>query len=159
MAGWTICINCCTQHRNLLSHWLFSMTSGAAGCAPRIESAASQRESRACRIQEQSMSPSLMASSRFPAWVLGPHLFFSSPAVRSLRRDDPQRAWNFGFFTLLSIFRPSKKWLEFCLQKIGQKMQKSWIWGSPNPPKTDPKSFLNRGRQKVMIFHQNYWKF
>ena len=38
MAGWTICINCCTQHRNLLSHWLFSMTSGAAGCAPRLES-------------------------------------------------------------------------------------------------------------------------
>ena len=36
MAGWTISINCCTQHRNLLSHWLFSMTSGAAGCAQRI---------------------------------------------------------------------------------------------------------------------------
>ena len=122
------------------------------GMRAALKSAASQRESRACRSARQSRAPSLMASSRFPAWVLGPHLFFSSPGVRSLRRAGPQRASKYCFFNFWSIFTPSKKWLEFYLEKIGPKMQKSWIWGSPNPPKTDPKSFLNWGRQKMMIF-------
>ena len=129
------------------------LIAGPAECAQRWNPPPPNGRAGRAKSFDSHWATSLMASSRFPAWDLGPHLFFSSPGVRSLRRAGPQRAWKYCFFAIWSIFRPSKKWLEFWLEKIGPKMQKSWIWGSPNPPKTDPKSFLNRDRQKVMIFH------
>ena len=37
-------------------------------------------------------------------------------------------------------------------------MRKSWILGSPNPPKISQKSVLNRPCQKVVIFDKKYGK-
>ena len=82
---------------------------------------------------------SLMASSRFPAWVLIPHLFFSSPGVRSLRRAGPKKVETLAFSHFWSIFTPSKKWLEFYLQKIDQQMQKIMDLGVPKPSSNGPK--------------------
>ena len=124
------------------------------GMRGAFESAASQRESRACQIRQQSLQLHLLWPVQdFQPEFLDPISFSLPQGSAHSAGPAPKGRQTIAFSHFWSIFTPSKKWLDFYLQKIGQKVQKSWIWGSPNPPKTDPKSFLNRGRQKVMIFH------
>ena len=96
--------------------------------------------------------------SKCQAQLLAPISFSLSQEVRSLRRADQKIRQTLVFSHFFLIFTPSKKWLEICLEKWGQKMRKSWILGSPNPPKIGQKSVLNRPCQKVVIFDKKYGK-
>ena len=60
MAGWTICINCCTQHRNLLSH-LFSRWHLVRRAAHRASAASPTGSARRAEYKSISLT--------FPTWT------------------------------------------------------------------------------------------
>ena len=73
--------------------------------------------------------------SKCQAQLLAPISFSLSQQVRSLRRAGQKIRQTLGFSHFLLIFTPSKKWLEICLEKWGQKCENHGFWGSKTFPK------------------------
>ena len=126
---------------------------GTAECAERLNPPPPNGRAGRAKLVNGHELHLLWPVQDFQPEILDPISFSLPQGSAHSAGPAPKGRESIAFSHFWSIFTPSKKWLEFYLEKIGPKMQKSWIWGSPNPPKTDPKSFLNRGRQKVMIFH------
>ena len=58
------------------------------------------------------------------------------------------------FFALGRHFCLSETHFEFCFEKMRQKVRKSTIWASQNPPKILPKRHQNRSSNKHRFLHR-----
>ena len=92
-----------------------------------------------------------LLSERLAARLLDPSLCLS-PAGRSIRRPVPKWVSFSSLLALFSIFWPSKKMFEICIEKIPKKVRKSLILVSQNPPQTLPKCLQKRSPKKHRFF-------